>query len=683
MKIRLPYLLLALGGAAACLFSMLAATGGKLSMPLDDAFIFFQYAKELANGSPFSYQAGDPTTTGATSLLTVFIDALGYLVGFRGEAMIVFALILGIVCFAWSLASAHRLGERLCPQVPWGPPLLLFFTGPLLWAAYSGMDLPLFMALSLAMAAEWPAANEKPRFRFFIFGALLGLARPDGLILIMAALALRLFQGRPSVLWLLPLAGAGLPFLVQWLMTGSPQSASMDVKSVLNKPDWTFSEWLVQAVAHFTYVVKGIFGGAEIGDSKLMAANNRSGAGLYLMPFALFWLLVGLFPKAWVELRERKPGLGALLLSWIALALIAQCLTVPSHWHWNRYLMTLYIFAIPGMALGMARAGHWVETLWPEMRTGDGARFLVVVMLLLSLPSTVYFVIAYGRNSADIRFQHIDLANRLNAMDAVNAKTIVAVHDVGALKYFGNYKVLDIEGLGSRIFQKASRLESAGVWEALESLPPASRPDYFAVYSNWYDSDFLAMHAARFNQRQFRPSIAAGNPLQVYQANWRYAGVGETPEDPAVKTLLAGCRAVVNLDISDLQSEHDAQYHYRILDGAYDNVFQVRALGSGATAVEGGRIISGGESFKASGLRPGSRAILVSRTHTPFRLFVQVNGDDVGEWSGAPPQGQSWQETVFDFEVPSGDGDVEINLISGDPHHSAYGSFHYWVYQCP
>ena len=39
---------------------------GEILMPLDDAYIHFQYAKQTANGHPYIYNPGDDPTSGAT-----------------------------------------------------------------------------------------------------------------------------------------------------------------------------------------------------------------------------------------------------------------------------------------------------------------------------------------------------------------------------------------------------------------------------------------------------------------------------------------------------------------------------------------------------------------------------------------------------------------------------------------
>lgn len=672
-------LLFALGWAGICLGSMLAATGGALSMPLDDAFIFFQYARRVVELAPFTYQEGGGISSGATSLLTVAVHSVGYLVGFRGEAMAVFALVLGAGCFAWAGVSAHTLGRRLTPRVPWLPPALVLTSGPLVWGFYSGMDLPLFVALALAFAAAWPADTPPPR-RLFVLGALLGLARPDAVFLILPAIALGVWRWgfRPG--WLFPLAGTLLPFALQTLLTGRPQSASMEVKSVLSHPGFALDTWIAGAASYLQMVLKGVFGGGIVNAAEGIAANNGSAMGHYLVPFALWFLMLGAVPGAWVEARSRRPGPFLLLVSWTALLLLAQAFTVPRGWHWHRYLMPLYAFTLPLLAVGVDRCGRWVESVWEELRPGDGARGLGVFLVLLALPGAAHFAVAYGRNCADIRHQHIDLARRLNAGDPV-APRLLGIHDAGALAYFGDFPTLDLEGLTSARFRDAARLGGAGVWEAVERLAPPERPDVLALYASWFGNEFVRLHRPLGGQRLFRPSISAGNPLGLYAAEWGLCGSGDLPRDPDLTAELAGWRLRGTLDVADLESEGAHRYRYRILDGAYQTLLRILPDPAGMPVVDGGRLISGSESFRLGGLTPGADLLLVARTHAPFRIRVETTGGQVGTWTEGG-EAEGWRETRF--VIPGSridDETLEVRLASDDPHHSAYGAFHYWFYQ--
>src|SRR3954469_14237486 len=68
----------------AYVFTSTSIGGGQPVMPLDDAYIHFQYAHEIAVGLPYIYNPGLPATSGATSFLYPYMLAIGDLLGFRG-----------------------------------------------------------------------------------------------------------------------------------------------------------------------------------------------------------------------------------------------------------------------------------------------------------------------------------------------------------------------------------------------------------------------------------------------------------------------------------------------------------------------------------------------------------------------------------------------------------------------
>jgi hypothetical protein len=672
-------LLLAASWGIGALVSMLLFTGGHLSMPLDDAYIFFQYAKRVAQGAPFTYQAGEGVSGGATSLLTVLVDGVGYLIGFRGAIMSIFALLLGTACFAWAAHSSYVLGRRLAPRVPWVAPGLLLATGPLGWGFMSGMDLPLYVALALAFAASWPEAGAPPSRRTYVLGALLALARPDALFLLVPALLFGLIAHR-SKGWIIVLAAVCVPYLFYLLTTGSPMPSSMNVKSVIGLPGATFSEWMAGGLSYLEIVLKGIFGATLVRDAQGVAANDGSGVGFFVPPLAMLFLVTGLLPLAWMEGRRKQPGPALLLAAWALLCMLAVSFTVPRGWHWYRYLIPIYAFLIPGVAAGIDRAGGWVESMVEGLRPPDGARLIGTFLILLSLPGAAYFLMAYGRNCSDIYFQHIQLAERFRESKPVKPR-LLGLHDAGALTYFSGVPTLDMEGLVSREFTKTARLGSAGIWEAIERLPATRRPDVLAVYPSWFDPAFLAPHRQVFSQRLFRPSISAGNPLNVYLADWSLAGRGNAPKDSAVAAQAGTWMEAAEVDVADLASETAAHYRFHVLDGAYDSLLKLLEDGWGEPLMDGGRLVSGWEEFTVT-LPAGAEVMLVSRTHAPFRLRVEANRHPAGIWVTSGGESGHWMESAF--TLPKDvirDPKVTFRISSDDPHHSAYGSFHYWIYR--
>ena len=55
----------------------LSESADPLLMPLDDTYIHFQYARQVAHGELLVYNPGDPATSGGTSLLYPPLLAVG------------------------------------------------------------------------------------------------------------------------------------------------------------------------------------------------------------------------------------------------------------------------------------------------------------------------------------------------------------------------------------------------------------------------------------------------------------------------------------------------------------------------------------------------------------------------------------------------------------------------------
>ncbi|MGH7268842.1 MAG: hypothetical protein ACREJ3_00290, partial [Polyangiaceae bacterium] len=88
-------LILAVAWLAQRTIATVLAKTGHAAAGLDDAYIHFQYARAIAEGHPFRFQAGAPITSGATSILWPALLAPFWALGARGES---------IVWVAWALS---------------------------------------------------------------------------------------------------------------------------------------------------------------------------------------------------------------------------------------------------------------------------------------------------------------------------------------------------------------------------------------------------------------------------------------------------------------------------------------------------------------------------------------------------------------------------------------------------
>src|SRR6188768_3773512 len=88
--------------------NVLEKTAGVPAVPLDDAYIHFQYARWFAAGKPLVYSPGCGAVGGATSLLWPLLLAPGYALGLRGHAMVWQAWALGFLSLGLLAHEAQR-----------------------------------------------------------------------------------------------------------------------------------------------------------------------------------------------------------------------------------------------------------------------------------------------------------------------------------------------------------------------------------------------------------------------------------------------------------------------------------------------------------------------------------------------------------------------------------------------
>jgi hypothetical protein len=175
-------LLPALAGVVAASLGILVLYRG---FPNEDAFILFKYVNNLASGLGIVYYAGGPHAEGATdflwlvSLAALRVCGVDAAVGAVALNALGALLATALVCAAGS-ARARRDG--------WLVTIHLLFVAALLsgggaFAAYQGFDALLYPALSLALFHVYCTAEEGSLCWIPSLGLLVGLVRPDGVIL--------------------------------------------------------------------------------------------------------------------------------------------------------------------------------------------------------------------------------------------------------------------------------------------------------------------------------------------------------------------------------------------------------------------------------------------------------------------------------------------------------------------
>jgi hypothetical protein len=162
----------------------LSDEGLNISAPLDDTFIHLQYGRQIGEGQWFSYNDGDPVSSGASSFLYVLLLGAAHFVGFSGANLLGFAIIFGTVLFVLSALLGYGLGQRLAGErAGLCSGILIAANGAFGWGATSGMEVALFSVLILGTLLAFLRELSSGRFLLTpILAALAALTRPEGLL---------------------------------------------------------------------------------------------------------------------------------------------------------------------------------------------------------------------------------------------------------------------------------------------------------------------------------------------------------------------------------------------------------------------------------------------------------------------------------------------------------------------
>jgi hypothetical protein len=672
----------------------LSSRGHPVALPLDDAYIYLQYAKTAAAGSVGSYTPGEPVTTGASGPLWLGLLAAAAL-GIRlvhgnpVPALPAAALILSMASTGLAFFLARRLVRRHGTGLlgSWTPHVLLVLTPYWLFAAFNGMETGLYGALLLGGA--WAAFGGSPWWLVF-----LAAARPEGAVL--AVLLLVVIRVRRTVTGeaatataayrLVPVVAAAV-LLGSFVLSGGPPSA-WEAKALWTEPDPELRGVHVPRLP--LHAARILFFGLSGGRSEAPLAELRPDA---------------LGPRLWILFL----GGGALLALWthrgrLLLALwIAASLAALAAMAWAAHIYRYVLPAYPLLAVAAA-AGWFGRKPVADDGKPPAGRFRVAPVVGGACLAGIVLTGVTGAESvwpAARRLYRGECERVAETQVRVGAwirehlppDARVATHDVGAIAFVGDHPVVDLVGLVTPEMAGAYRGGEGAMWEALESLPPERRPAYAAVIPAWMPYLSRSRWSGEVvwregTDRARRDPVSRG--FEIWKLSWPDADAeawpggdfGRTPRTHGEASGKRGWTIADGLDVADIRSEreHDAR--------GLAPVTVVRTLGfeklsphaEASVAVDGGREVNGAVSFTL-GARAGSPGLLVLRCTSIRDVQAVVR---VGAWSGTldiPRDETRFREPAVWVPAEAlGDGEPGRVIFRVEAP-EGYTAFHWWLLQ--
>jgi hypothetical protein len=437
-------------GLVVGLYLLASALTYRIGFPLDDSWIHQTYARNLALRHEWSFLPGQPSA-GSTSPLWTFLLSIGF---FLPAAPYLWTYLLGgLTLFGVAVLAENLLRHALAmysPRLPWAG-FFFILEWHMAWAAASGMETLLHILVVMATLGLLMIGSR----RYLLLGLLAGTSvwvRPDGLTLLgplvcYALLAEKTFFARFQALLRIALGFAALfaPFLLFNLaLSGTPMPNTFYAKQA------EYVQWQGQPFSERLF---------------LFAIQFFAGPSLVVL-----W---GFLQKVYGALRSRQWGI-PLSAVWTVGYILLYISRLPVYQH-ARYLMpALGVFLLIGL-LG------FIEFL-PSLRTYR-TRLLrdasLMAIALFSLAFSGFGAYTFARDVAFIESEMV--ASAKWAAKNIPPEALVAAHDIGALGYFDQHRIIDLAGLISPEVVPFIRDEPK-----LAAFMDERGVDYLIAFPHWY-----------------------------------------------------------------------------------------------------------------------------------------------------------------------------------------------------
>ncbi|MBX3217910.1 MAG: hypothetical protein KF850_38245 [Labilithrix sp.] len=646
----------ALACAAGAVFWVPAREVGRgwFPAPLDDVYIHFDFARSLAQGHPFEWIPGQGYSSGETSPLYAAVLAAGWLVGFRGRALGLWAAIVAVASVASLLGTVRRL-VRPCPAwLAWALALLPLSLGVVDWALFSGMEVALFAAaLGRSLLALDDATalrretRERRQWRLGAWGAALVLLRPEAVVIVaVLAIAAARAAGRRSALAAvlrasLPGALATLAVLgSNFAATGDARSAGAQLKLLSSNP----------------YL-------SDVDRARVFAENLATlwvkvvrGELAFAPPLALVLPALALLGLA---RREHRAVTGACLASAIGWTLLVSWNGNAPHHNFRYYAPALVLVAIAA-ALGAAAIAR--------ARRGVPVAAAIGLFALASGGARVPGQVRHFRAaSANIRDQHVEVGERVARLPG-GARVLLG--DAGAIPYVSGRAAVDALGLGGyrRVpFARAAVHGEAATIELIERLDPADRPTHLALYPNWFGA-----LTSRFGTEIDRVTIednviCGGSTKAIYRADW-------SSLEPSRADRRATSALIDELDVGDVIDEAEHGYAPPLPHGGWTTL-DVRTDAAGLRRFDGGRTIPDGKSESFLVRRGSSGPVIVRvRVDGGARGIVVRTSRGATDLVLEPARDGAWRTGTAALDGVAAGERVTLEARGGE-----YRDYHVWI----
>lgn len=428
--------------------------------PLDDAWIHQTYARNLALHGEWYFTPGNKSA-GSTSPAWTAILAVGYLLAIKPLAWTYFAGWLVLTTLTIFGALTYKRLSSAGSTWWFFAGGFLIFEWHLVWAAASGMETALaalfpLIILVIIYNTENNLLKDEIRYDLWIIsGLLIGISiwiRPDGLSLVVIPGILLVTQRNHPWAW-----RAIIYFVVGFMI---PVLAYIAMNVLLGGGIWPNTYYAKQAEYEIlrdrSYLMRYL----------QQARTLLIGPGFVLLPGFLWFVYASLKDRLWLRVAG---------IIWILLFLGLYAWRLPVTYQHGRYVMPVMpVFFLMGMA--------GLEALIGRLRTNFHNIYSLGLSLILVGVISGFWLIGARTYALDVAIIESEMvASSLWIRNNTDPEAVIAAHDIGALGYFGERKIVDLAGLVSPEVIPYLRDEGE-----LAKFIEKQNAEYLMTFPGWY-----------------------------------------------------------------------------------------------------------------------------------------------------------------------------------------------------
>ncbi|HWQ80867.1 MAG TPA: tetratricopeptide repeat protein [Ignavibacteria bacterium] len=445
------------------------SVNGYFSFPLDDPWIHLTFAKNLAQYFSFSYFKNEMATAGSTSPVYTFLVAAGFVVS--NNEMII-SYVIGILFFILSGVYFYKLSGFDFAKENY---FALLFTAIFVadkWMSFisvSGMETTMFIFTLIAAAYFYRKRNTAV---FAVFLGLILWGRPDGVTFI-GALAvdyffavrfsktdktIKLFSKNDFVkIGIIAGAIVVLYFIMNFVLSGSLLPNTYSAKLTYYSPEMkSRSEFLKLEV--WDYFTSGAYGILAVG-------------------------FIFSAVKMLYDLAKKKYNPNILYVLAVFALIFVYWFKLPYSHRFGRYLMPAIPFIILASGLGFREMSIIAGKYFKSKNLANGFMILVSAVIIL------YSFLNYNENKTTYAGQCAYIHDRqvVTAMwikENTKPEDIIATHDVGAIGYYSDRKIVDVAGLITP--ELITKINDKNYSTFLMEFLKNNNVSYLAFLREWY-----------------------------------------------------------------------------------------------------------------------------------------------------------------------------------------------------